>query len=137
MGMLLFSAVLYPVSKIGNNVNEEVYREFPRLKLFSVSLGKLVDCCEFLKGNDDVTRPVLVENKVVEKAVLEIKEEILKGKGVDQKRLRKSIDLLKKSSSTLKEGIEMFEAVVNELFADVVEGRNKLLAMVNANYKKM
>jgi uncharacterized protein (UPF0335 family) len=79
----------------------------------------------------------LVENKVVEKAVLEIKEEILKGKGVDQKRLRKSIDLLKKSSSTLKEGIEMFEAVVNELFADVVEGRNKLLAMVNANYKKM
>ncbi|GLT77833.1 hypothetical protein SLA2020_493890 [Shorea laevis] len=137
MGMLLFSAVLYPVSKIGNNVNEEVYREFPRLKLFSVSLGKLVDCYEFLKGNDDVTRPVLVENKVVEKAVLEIKEEILKGKGADQERLRKSIDLLKKSSLALKEGIEMFEAVVNELFADVVEGRNKLLAMVNTNYKKM
>lgn len=130
MGKLIFSAVLYPVSNIGKE--EEVYREFPQLKLFSVSLGRLVDC--FLKGKDDTRRQVLVENKVVEKAVLDIKEEVLKGKEArDQERLRKSIDLLKKSSSALKEGVEMFEAVVNKLFEEVVNGRNKILAMLNAN----
>jgi hypothetical protein len=58
----------------------------------------------------------------------------LKGKEAgDRERLRKSIDLLKKSSLTLEEGVEMFEAVVNKLFEEVVNGRNKILAMLNAN----
>jgi hypothetical protein len=127
MGMLLFSAILYPVSDIGEY--EEVYRGFPQLKFFSASLGKLVGCC--LKGKD-CTRSVLVENMVIEKAVLDIKEEVLKGEeGADQGRLRKSIDLLKRSTLALKEGMEMFEALVNELFAEVENGRDKLLAMVN------
>ncbi|XP_059453515.1 uncharacterized protein LOC132184052 [Corylus avellana] len=126
MGMLLFSAILYPVSDVGEY--EEVYRWFPQLKFFSASLGKLVGCC--LKGKD-CTRSVLVENMVIEKAVLDIKEEVLKGEeGVDLERLRKSIDLLKRSSSALKESMEMFEAVVKELFAEVENGRDKLLAMV-------
>jgi hypothetical protein len=69
---------------------------------------------------------------VIEKAVLAIKEEILKGEeGADVGRLRKSIDLLKRSSLAHKEGMEMFEALVNELFAEVENGRDKLLAKVN------
>jgi hypothetical protein len=92
-----------------------------------------VGCC--LKGKD-CTRSVLVENMVIEKAVLDIKEEGLKGEeGADMGRLRKSIDLLKRSSLALKEGMEMFEALVNnELFAEVEKGRDKLLAMVNGKY---
>ncbi|KAE8100275.1 hypothetical protein FH972_018190 [Carpinus fangiana] len=127
MGMLLFSTILYPVSNIGEY--EEVYHGFPQLKFFLASLGKLVGCC--LKGKD-CTRSVLVENMVIEKAVLDIKEEVLKGEeGTYQGRLRKSINLLKRSSLALKEGMEMFEALVNELFAEVENGRDKLLAVVN------
>ncbi|XP_040995726.1 protein BPS1, chloroplastic-like [Juglans microcarpa x Juglans regia] len=129
VGMLLFSALLYPISI---TMDKEVYRRVsPQLKSFSVSIGKLVGCfLKVLEGVKDKSMPILVENKVIEKAVLDIKAQVLKGKAVDQEKL---INLLKQSSLVLKERMEMFESVVDELFEEVVNGRNKVLAMVDVN----
>lgn len=134
VGMLLFSALLFPIP-ISITMDKDVYRVSPyQLKPFSVSTGNLVGC--FLKVLEEVkdkSRPVLVENKAIEKAILDIKAQILlKGKAVD---LEKLIDLLKQSSLALKEGIELLESVVDELFEEVIKGRNTVLAMVDANYR--
>lgn len=129
IGMLIFSALLYPIEI---TVNEEVYREFPQLKPLSLSLGRLVGCFwKKVEGVKAESGSVLKENQVIEKAVLDIKARVLKGKDVDQEKLRTSIDLLKKSSEALGVGIEMFESVVNELFEEIVQGRKKVLAMVD------
>ncbi|KAG7944011.1 hypothetical protein I3843_15G075600 [Carya illinoinensis] len=128
VGMLLFSALLYPISI---TMDKEVYWVSPQLKSFSVSIGKLVGCfLKVLEGVKDKSRPILVENKIIEKTVLDIKAQVLKGKAVDQEKL---INLLKQSSLVLKEGMEMFESVVDELFEEVVKGRNEVLAMVDVN----
>ncbi|XP_042961031.1 uncharacterized protein LOC122295844 isoform X2 [Carya illinoinensis] len=128
VGMLVFSALLYPISI---TMDKEVYWVSPQLKSFSVSIGKLVGCfLKVLEGVKDKSRPILVENKVIEKTVLDIKAQVLKGKAVDQEKL---INLLKQSSLVLKEGMEMFESVVDELFEEVVKGRNEVLAMVDVN----
>ncbi|CAK7323571.1 unnamed protein product [Dovyalis caffra] len=126
--LLLFSALFYPVSI---EVDEEVYRDFPQLKLLSSSLRKLV-CCFFeeRQGVRDNSRPVLVETKMVESAVEELKVQILKGVPLNKEKLGKSIDSLQNSSLALKEGLQMFDSVVNELFQEIVKGRNNILGMV-------
>lgn len=127
--LLLFCAIFYPVSI---ELDEEVYRDFPQLKLFSSSLRKLV-CCFFeeREGVKDNSRPVLVETKMVESAVEEFKVQILNG-GVplNKEKLKKTIDSLQNSSLALKEGLGIFDSVVNELFQEVVKGRNMILGLV-------
>ncbi|KAF9670648.1 hypothetical protein SADUNF_Sadunf13G0090700 [Salix dunnii] len=127
--LLLFCAIFYPVSI---EVDEEVYRDFPQLKLFSSSLRKLV-CCFFeeRQGVKDNSRPVLAETKMVESAVEELRGEILNG-GVplNKEKLRKTIDSLQNSSLALKEGLGIFDSAVNELFQDVMKGRNMILGLV-------
>jgi hypothetical protein len=125
---LLFSAIFYPAPI---EKDEEVYRDFSQLKLFPSSLRKLV-CCfsEERRGFNDNSRPVLVETKMVGSAVEDFKVQILKGVALNKEKLGKSIDSLQKSSLALKEGLEMFDSVVNELFQEVVKGRNEILGMV-------
>ncbi|KAJ6433592.1 hypothetical protein OIU84_017312 [Salix udensis] len=127
--LLLFCAIFYPVSI---EVDEEVYRDFPQLKSFSSSLRKLV-CCFFeeRKGVNDNSRPVLAETKMVETAVEELRGEILNG-GVplNKEKLKKTIDSLQNSSLALKEGLGIFDSAVDELFQEVVKGRNMILGLV-------
>ncbi|KAJ6360696.1 hypothetical protein OIU77_004669 [Salix suchowensis] len=69
--LLLFCAIFYPVSI---EVDEEVYRDFPQLNLFSSALRKLVRrFFEERKGVNDNSRPVLAETKMVETAVEELR----------------------------------------------------------------
>lgn len=104
---------------------------FLSFKLFSPSLRKLV-CCFFeeQRGFRDNSRPVLAETKMAGRAVEDFKVQMLKGVAMNKETLGKSIDSLQNSSLALKEGLEMFDSVVNELFQVVVNGRNKILAMV-------
>ncbi|WRX31029.1 hypothetical protein QQP08_023516 [Theobroma cacao] len=129
--LLLFSSIFYPVSI---KVDDGLYSNFPQLKLFSVSLRKLV--CSFFEGldgdNKDYTRPVLVENKMVESRVLNIKDQASRGIAIDEKNYLKSIDSLKNKCVVLKEGLERFESAVTELFKEVVKGRKNVLGMVTA-----
>jgi len=127
--LLLFCAIFYPVSI---ELDEEVYRDFPQLKLLSSSLRKLV-CCFFeeRQGVKDNSRPVLVETKMVGSAVEEFKVQILNG-GVplNKENLKKTIDSQQNSSLALKEGLGVFDSVVNELFQEAVKGRNMILGLV-------
>ncbi|KAJ6855545.1 hypothetical protein NC651_040258 [Populus alba x Populus x berolinensis] len=125
---LLFSAIFYPAPI---EKDEEVYRDFSQLKLFSSSLRKLV-CCfsEERRGFNDNSRPVLAETKMVGSAVEDFKVQILKGVALNKEKLGKTIDSLQNSSLALKEGLEMFDSVVDELFQEVVKGRNEILGMV-------
>lgn len=133
LSLFIFSVILYPIKiKLG----EEVYHELHGLKLFLSSLKKLVSSFSerFLTDGDE-TELVLMESKMIKRAVEDIEAHILEGiENRDQ--FLKSIDLLEKRSMFLKDGVEMFEYVVNLVFEDVVEGRNKVLGMITADYAK-
>jgi hypothetical protein len=68
---------------------------------------------------------------MVESAVEEFKVQILNG-GVplNKEKLKKTIDSLQNSSLAMKEGLGIFDSVVNELFQEVVKGRNMILGLV-------
>ncbi|XVF63275.1 hypothetical protein PTKIN_Ptkin09bG0074700 [Pterospermum kingtungense] len=89
--------------------------------------------CEGLNGiNKNCGKPVLVENKMVESTVFHIKNQTSRRVAIDEEKYMMSIDLLKNNAIALKEGLEMFESAVTELFEEAVKGRNKVLAMIAA-----
>ncbi|XVE60799.1 hypothetical protein DITRI_Ditri05aG0156000 [Diplodiscus trichospermus] len=129
--LLLFSTIFYPVAI---EVDDQLYTNFAQLKLFSISVRNLV--CSFNEGLEGIDKkwpkPVLVENKMVESTVFHIKNEASRRPDIDEDNYLMSVDLLKNNSKALKEGLEMFESAVTELFEEAVKGRKKVLAMITA-----
>lgn len=135
---LLFSTIFYPVSIKMDDIGLYT-KNFPddQLKLLSDSLRNLI--CRFSEGINykKCGKPVLVENiKMVESTVFEIKNQAWRVANYiddeDEDKYLMSIDLLKNNCVALKEGLEMFESAVTELFEEAVKGRNKVLAMIAA-----
>ncbi|OMO89436.1 hypothetical protein COLO4_19764 [Corchorus olitorius] len=138
MGILcqiLLSTILFSGSVKVDHHGGFLYTNFPpQLKLLSVSLRKLIN--SFNEAVDHVhvhginkscvIRPVLVENKVIESKVFEAS----RGMAIDEEEYMKIIDSLIDKCVGLKEGLEMFEFAITELFDEIIKGRNKVLGMV-------
>ncbi|KAH0711800.1 hypothetical protein KY289_007759 [Solanum tuberosum] len=68
----------------------------------------------------------------MEKAIMEAKEKFKSGyEGEEIKRIK---DVILQKSIALKVGLEKFESQVNQVFEDVLKGRNKLLQMVGQSW---
>ncbi|CAL0323390.1 unnamed protein product [Lupinus luteus] len=127
MSMLLFSVLFYPVSV---KVDQKVFDQFPQLKSISTSLKNIVYVLSHrLHKIQDLSVPVLVEYKMTEKIVMHMKADILQGDAMDRRFSQKNSDLLQNSSVVLRNGLQLFENAVNELFDEVTRGRSRLLGI--------
>lgn len=125
---LLFSAVIYPVSLRGDDeLLSSSSIKFPPLKMLSVLLRRLV--VGYSGENCSSESCILVEVIMAERAVLGVKEEVLKG--MLKENFVRSVDLMKRRCEVLREGLDRFEDAVTELFGEVVKGRNKILGREN------
>ena len=70
----------------------------------------------------------MAEHEVVYSAVGDLKAKVQQGEA-EEEELLMSAQLLRTSSDELREGIEMFEAVVDEVFEVVIKERNEMLAV--------
>ncbi|KAL4183416.1 hypothetical protein AMTRI_Chr11g155020 [Amborella trichopoda] len=83
----------------------------------------------FTQMGEDMWREagLLEEVERVESVVEEIGEELVGGWVEDEGKLCEIVEVLKRRSNHLKEGLERFEGVVDQVFNEVVDGRNKIL----------
>lgn len=129
--LFLVSAIVSPVSvDMGKDVGLEFHQQGP----FATSLLTLN-----YQFRERIMRPEgrptldLVEKKMVEKAVADLKAHVAEGTVEDRKKLLKSVDMLKKRSDDLKEGLEMFDSAANEVFEEVIKGRKKILEIYSSS----
>ncbi|XP_020253107.1 uncharacterized protein LOC109830294 isoform X2 [Asparagus officinalis] len=130
VSVLLISAIVSPLPiNIGS---EGLTSKYPQLKPFIEMLNALV-----ARFHERAVKPkkgsglVLAEHKMVDSVVGDLRAQAVKGvEGEDEKeRFLMSAELLRTSSDELREGIEMFDAVVDEVFEVVINGRNEMLGV--------
>lgn len=124
---LLVSAMVSPLSiDIGS---EELTSKFPQLKQFVEMLTTLV-----VRFHERALKPkngsrlILAEHEMVDIVVGDLKAQAVQGV-VEKEKFLMSAELLRTSSDELREGIEMFDAVVDEVFEVVIKGRNEMLGV--------
>ncbi|XP_010256523.1 PREDICTED: protein BPS1, chloroplastic-like [Nelumbo nucifera] len=129
ISLLLVSAIVTPVLI---NMDEGVPNEISQLKSLMQSIKTLVSCFhEMIPKPGEDPRLVLAENVMIESVVADLKAQVAEGVVEDGDKFLKGVDLLKKRSSALKEGIDMFDSIVSDVFEEVIKGRNKVLGMLN------
>lgn len=119
MSLLLFSALVSPISIDvgGAGINCSP----PELKPCLEALVSISDKFrERFQEADTEFGSVLFEHKVMAEAARELKGQAVEAAGVER---------LKASSAELKRGVEVFEAMVDEVFGEVVRGRNEMLGV--------
>ncbi|XP_077240091.1 protein BPS1, chloroplastic-like [Tasmannia lanceolata] len=121
------------ISSVSIDMEGDIGCEIPQVQSLTASLRTLI-----YRFRERIQRPEknsslgLVEHEMVERAVAELKAQVEEGRGEDGEKLLRSVDSLKKSCVGLKEGLEMFDTSVTEVFDEVIKGRNKLLEMFSA-----
>lgn len=127
VSVLLGSAIVSPVSiDIGS---EELTSKFPQLKPFIEMLKALV-----VRFNERALKPkngsglVLSEHELVDSMVEKLKAQAEQG-DTEKEKILMSAELLRTRSDDLREGIERFDAVVDEVFEVVIRGRNEMLGV--------
>lgn len=109
--MLIFCVILVSVK-----LDHQEFDQLPQLKPISASLQNLVSVLsKRLDEMKNESRLVLFECKMIEREFLGLKDEVL----------------MQSSCMALKDGLELFDNAVNELFEEVINGRDKLLALFN------
>lgn len=131
LSLLLVSAIVSPVSI---DMGRDIANGFHHLGPFATPLMMLN--CQFRERNMEPEGRLnvgLVEMEMVEKAVADIKSQIVEGVEEDKEKLSRSVDMLKRRSEDLKVGLDMFDSAVNEVFEVVIKGRKKLLEMYSSS----
>lgn len=128
LSLLLVSAMVSPVSiDVGNGV---VGHEVPQLKPCMELLTQLVG-----RFHERTPRPkngsglALVEHLMVAEVVEDLKAQVVEGRVDDRERLLSGVELLRTRSAGLREGVERIDAAVDELFEEVMRGRNEMLGI--------
>lgn len=138
VSLILVSAIASPIPTTIDVASEEaVVSGFPDqlrpfvdvLKALTVRFREVV----VLKPDGEGSRfVVLAEHEMVESAVGDLRARVMAGHGGDKlerEALLRSVGLLRTSSAELREGVEMFDAAVDEVFDVVIRGRKEMLGM--------
>ena len=129
LSLLIVCSILHPSSI---EINEGICTGLPGLDLFLDSIQKLVRCfAERVRAEKDKGRLVLYENERIDDAFASLKVSVVNGdeKGV----IVEKVEKLRKRCVALKEGLDLFEGVMNELFEDVVKGRKRMIEFITQN----
>ncbi|KAK9743314.1 hypothetical protein RND81_03G231600 [Saponaria officinalis] len=136
ISLFIFYSILHPIPV---KIHERFYKGFQNMDLFSEYVRKLA--ITFGKKLQDVQgkgRSVLHENAMIQDTLAGFTAEFVSGKaGKDERKLAERLDTLKDSSLALKQGIDLFESVVNELFEDVIKGRKRVIGLVTTNNQNL
>ncbi|KAJ0973184.1 hypothetical protein J5N97_021143 [Dioscorea zingiberensis] len=130
VSLLIVSAIVSPVSI--EMEGERVFTsKFPELRMFKEMLVALVG--RFRQKSlspESGSRVVLVEHEMVDKVVGELKDQVVEGVVEDKERFQSGVELLRSKSAELSECVEMFDAVVDDVFNVVMRGRNEMLGVL-------
>ncbi|XP_021760253.1 uncharacterized protein LOC110725091 [Chenopodium quinoa] len=130
ISLFIFCSILHPIHV---KIDEGIYTDLCNSDSSSDCVQKLINCLnEKFKNAHDLRRPVLHENEVIEDAFAEFKGQIISTRevSVDEGKLAKSLEILKNKSLVLKEGLDLLESEVNELFENVIEGRKRIISLI-------
>ncbi|KAG5575334.1 hypothetical protein H5410_055468 [Solanum commersonii] len=125
LSYILLNVFMYPTK----NYNRICCKYSSPIKSFKDSVNELAT--EFQrKYYKDGERGVIrfYEYEEMEKAIMEAKEEFKSG--YEEEETKRIKDVILQKSIALKVGLEKFESQVNQVFEEVLKGRNKLLQMV-------
>lgn len=129
LSLLLMSAMVSPVSiDMGSG---DISNKVPQLKPCVELLTELVG-----RFKEKTPRPesgsglALVEHEMVDEVVGDLKAQVVEGRVDDREKFLSGVELLRTRSAGLSEGVERFDAVVDEVFEEVIRGRNEMLGMV-------
>ncbi|KAG1369964.1 protein BPS1, chloroplastic-like [Cocos nucifera] len=128
LSLLLISAMVSPVSiDMGNG---DITHKVPQLKPCMELLTQLVG-----RFHERTPRPesgsglALVEHEMVDEVVGDLKAQVVEGRIEDRERFLSGVELLRTRSAGLSEGVERFDAAVDEVFEEVMRGRNEMLGI--------
>ncbi|XP_010930672.1 uncharacterized protein [Elaeis guineensis] len=128
LSLLLVSAMVSPVSiDMGNG---DITHKVPQLKPCMELLTQLVG-----RFHERSPRPesgsglALVEHEMVDEVVGDLRAQVVEGRVDDRERFLSGVELLRTRSAGLNEGVERFDAAVDEVFEEVMRGRNEMLGM--------
>ncbi|KAJ6852618.1 uncharacterized protein M6B38_253695 [Iris pallida] len=136
VSLILVSAIVSPIPI--DVASEELISGSPQLlRPFADMLTALIARFRerVSKPDEDGSRFVLAEHEMVGSAVGDLRAQVMQGMVLageeeeERERWLESIGLLRTSSAELRQGVEMFDAVVDEVFDVVIRGRKEMLGM--------
>ncbi|KAL9234633.1 hypothetical protein vseg_009484 [Gypsophila vaccaria] len=136
LSLFIFCSILHPIPI---KIHKRFYRGFQNMDLFSESVRKLaITFGQKLQAVQGKGKSVLHENAMIQDALAALTAEFVSGKASeDEQKLAICLDRLKNSSLALKQGIDSFESVVNELFEDVIKGRKRVISLITTNNQNL
>ncbi|KAL2893610.1 Histidinol-phosphate aminotransferase chloroplastic [Bienertia sinuspersici] len=130
ISLFVFCSIRHPIPI---KIDKELYTRFYNLDSSSNCIRKLITSLgERFQSAQELRRPVLLEIEMIEDAFANFKEHVMSSKKVtiDDKILAKTLEVLKKRSLALKEGLDLLECEVNELFENLIEGRARVINLI-------
>lgn len=130
LSYILLNVFMYPTKNYKVEVVDRICCKYSSpIKSFKDSVNELAT--EFQrKYYKDGERGVIrfYEYEEMEKAIVEAKEKFKSG--YEEEEIKRIKDVIFQKSIALKPGLEKFELQVDQVFEEVLKGRNKLLQMV-------
>ncbi|KAJ8551275.1 hypothetical protein K7X08_000645 [Anisodus acutangulus] len=131
LSFIFLSVFLYPTNNYKLEVDRIICCNSSPIKSFRESLDELATDFQRKYYKDGQRRVMgFYEYQEMEKAIMQAKEKLKRGYGEDEEEIKRKKDVILQKSVTLKAGLEKFESQVNQVFEEVLKGRNKLLHMV-------
>lgn len=133
LSFILLSVFLYPTKNYKLEIVDRICCKYSSpIKSFRDSVNELATQFQ-RKYWKDGQRGVrgFYEYEEMEKAIMEAKEKL---KGGYEEEIKRNKDVIIQKSTALKVGLEKFESQVNQVFEEVLKGRNKLLHMVGKTH---
>ncbi|KMT20076.1 hypothetical protein BVRB_1g000950 [Beta vulgaris subsp. vulgaris] len=129
VSLFIFCSILHPIPV---RIDDGFYAGM-NLDSSSDCIQKLITSLgEKFRNAQGLRKPVLLENEMIEDAFAEFKGHVSSREvSVDEGKRAKSLEILKKSSMALKEGLDLLDCEVNELFENVIEGRKRVINLIN------
>lgn len=134
LSFILLNAFLYPTNIHKLEVNRSMCCSSSPIKSFRDSVNELATEFQRKFCKDGEKWMIgFYEYEEMEKAIMQAKEKLKRGYGEDEEEIKRNKDVILQKSTALKAGLEKFESQVNQVFEEVLKGRNKLLHMVGKN----
>ncbi|GAB2217554.1 hypothetical protein Drorol1_Dr00000751 [Drosera rotundifolia] len=127
VSMLILCSIVHPMPR--DEILGEIQRELLSFSCFSAFLQELVS--SFYETANVVTRTGKMD--LSEKEIIGFEIQITEG---GELKKQKILQMLGKRTAALREGLDLLESVLNEVFEDVVKGRKQVLELISCrNYK--
>ncbi|XP_070057337.1 uncharacterized protein [Nicotiana tomentosiformis] len=127
---ILISVFLYPTSKV--EVDDKNLCNSPGIKSFRDSVNGLVTDFHRKYYRDGERWMIgFHEYEEMEKAIMQAKAKLKRGHAEDKEDIKRNKEVILQKSAALKAGLEKFESQINQVFEQVLKGRNKLLHIID------